>query len=489
MSSSSVQLNDEQQQAVETAIEVAYDAGHMALIGPAGTGKTTAIRAIAHRIAREFPRQGVLLLAPTHKAKRQFSAAALPRGSDTWTVARFCRTKVTTWRDQDRFSRSSNNLPTVAQLQGRFAFVIVDESSMVSHDVASQIVDICETAGIGVMFAGDPYQLPPVGAAKTNGDNDLLDEIQPEAAQAPEFVDAPVTVRLHTVMRHGGSILEFATKLRSDWGQIHEFPLEPIKDAESEIIISSRFGRDYVQHLYQEFIKYNTDSAALYAAAPRALCYMNGTVERITNELRRKIYGEDRMKQWQRGEIITFPDYTKTGSGTIYSSSDAIVTHSKIVEIPNIIMTVDYQTQARQMDKRIDLSFFGVFQQLTVHLVNPDGTIDKYGPRTVMTPICGDESPRRICAEASNKLQSRRLPSDHPAWLWLKDLRETYLSCVNSAYAMTIHKSQGSTFNHVYVSRDILMTDDRETRNSLLYVAATRASKTLTFSATGTHAF
>jgi ATP-dependent exoDNAse (exonuclease V) alpha subunit len=54
---------------------------------------------------------------------------------------------------------------------------------------------------------------------------------------------------------------------------------------------------------------------------------------------------------------------------------------------------------------------------------------------------------------------------------------------------MTIHKSQGSTFSHVYVSRDLLMADDRELRNSLLYVAATRASKTLTFSATGAHAF
>jgi exodeoxyribonuclease-5 len=491
-SATSIQLNDEQQQAVATALEVAHEAGHMALIGPAGTGKTTTIRAIAHRIAREFPGQGVLLLAPTHKAKRQFSAAALPRGSDTWTVARFCRTKATTWRDQDRFRRSSNNLPTITQLQGRFAFVIVDESSMVSHEIASQVVDICETAGIGVMFAGDPYQLPPVGERQIVDDGEPFDdlkEVGPESAQAPEFVDAPAIARLHTVMRHGGSILEFATGLRNNWSTIHGFPLEPAKDAESEIIISSRFGRDFVQHFWQEFTKHATDSAALYVKAPRALCYMNGTVDKITSELRRRVYTQDAMMQWQKGEIITFPEYTKTVSGAIYSSSDGIVIDSKIVEIPEMKMTVNYQTQARQTDKRIDLSFFGFFQQLTVHLVNPDGSVDRYGPRTVITPICGDESPRRIYAEASRQIQSRRLPSDHPAWLWLKDIKETYLTRINSAYAMTIHKSQGSTFSHVYVSRDLLMADDRELRNSLLYVAATRASKTLTFSATGTHAF
>jgi hypothetical protein len=90
---------------------------------------------------------------------------------------------------------------------------------------------------------------------------------------------------------------------------------------------------------------------------------MNGTVDKITSELRRRVYTQDAMTQWQKGEIITFPEYTKTASGAIYSSSDGIVIDSKIVEIPEMKMTVNYQTQARQTDKRIDLSFFGSVHQ------------------------------------------------------------------------------------------------------------------------------
>jgi exodeoxyribonuclease-5 len=390
------------------------------------------------------------------------------------------------WRDQDRFTASPNDLRVIAQLQGRFAFVIVDESSMVTHKLASRIVDICQSAGIGVMFAGDPYQLPPVAERPPIADGELLDEakeIEPESAQAPEFVDAPVTARLYTVMRHGGPILDLATGLRSDWGTMHAFPAEPVAAAESEIKISAQFGRTFVAHMLLEFKKHgSSDISAFYAAAPRALCHQNQTVVSLTKGLRQELYGEAAIGQWQVGEIITFPTYTKTDVGFIHSSSDAVVVDTEIVQIPEMNMTVDYQTQARQLAKRLDLLFSGRFQRLTVRPVRPEGTVHEYISHVVMTPLCDDPNPRRIYAEARQQLQSRRLPSDHSGWAWLKGIKDTYLTPIYSAFVMTIHKSQGSTFDHVYVSRDILFAEDRETRNSLLYVATTRASKTLTFS-------
>lgn len=487
-----IQLNDEQQQALDLALQVARDAGHMALIGPAGTGKTTTIRAIAHGVVREFPGKSVLLLAPTHKARRQFSAAALPWKTQAWTVARFCQVKPTLWRDEDRFTASTNDLRTIAQLQGKFAFVIVDESSMVTHELASRIVDICDAAGIGVMFAGDPYQLPPVGEKPPIDDDDLFDdtkEIEPESAQAPEFVNAPVIARLQTVMRHGGPILGLATKLRSDWGNVHGFPAASTEAAESSIIVSAESGRDFVEHVSVAFQRYgSSDRTAFYAAAPRALCHQNRTVITLTKALRQELYGEAAISEWQEGEIITFPSFTKTDAGFIHSSSDAVVIASEIIEIPEMKMTVDYRTQARQIAKQLSLSFYGRFQRLTVQPVNPDGSMDAYGCHVVMTPLCNDPEPRRIYAEARQQLQARRLPSDHSGWSWLKGIKDAYLTPIYSAFVMTVHKSQGSTFDHVYVSRDLLYVDDRETRNSLLYVAATRASKTLTFSGSHDHA-
>lgn len=475
-------LNDDQLRAVHLAIETAQEAGHMALIGPAGTGKTTVIRATAHELARIYRDKSVLLLAPTHKARHQFSAAALPYGCNTWTVARFCRVKPRQWRDEDRFSLSAEDLKTVQYLQRNVSFVIVDESSMVTHELAAAIVDIAREAGVGVMFAGDPYQLPPVQERLPLDEfSDLADDDGPEGVQAPEFVAAPAIARLTKVMRHGGPILDYATALRANWSATHSFPGGSIADDLSEIRLVDDPKKDFIARFEQVYELYKNDLTTLYAFAPRALCHQNRTVNLLTGSLREAIYGRAAVRAWQQGEIIMFPRYTKTDGGFIHSSSDAVVVEAGEQDLPPMAITIAYTTQARQLDKTLELLFSGKFQRLTVRPVRPDGTVDEWREHVVFTPFCDDPEPWRMYREAREKVQARRLPATHEAWQWLKTIKEKYLTPISSAFVMTVHKSQGSTFEHVYVSRDLLYVSERETLNSLLYVAATRASKSITF--------
>lgn len=482
-------LNDEQQAAVQTALAVVADCGHMALIGPAGTGKTTTIRAIAYALQRIHSTKSVLLLAPTHKARRQLQAARLPKGAQAWTVQRFCQVRPEQWRDQDKFRMTGNQLQMIQQLQSKFSFVIVDESSMVTSELAAAVVDTAQQAGVPVMFAGDPYQLPPV-AERQEVECDEFAEDGPETAMASEFVDAPVIARLNRVMRHGGPVLSFATSIRDDWSTLHSFPEQPAKDEESEIRLSSNFEDVFVATFVDSFADHGDDPEALYKAAPRALCYMNGTVRDLTKSLRERIYGSAAMVTWQPGEIITFKDYTKTDAGFIHSSADAIVIDSEVVELPEIRTTVGYVTPATRRSKNLIMSFSGTVQQMTVQPMNPDGTPDPHGVHTLYAPLCGDTSPIDRYRELKQALLNRRLGADHAGWKWLKEeVKERYLNVIYSAFVMTVHKSQGSTFRHVFVHRDLLRVgeDDRETRNALLYVAATRASKSLTFGASNAH--
>ena len=69
---------------------------------------------------------------------------------------------------------------------------------------------------------------------------------------------------------------------------------------------------------------------------------------------------------------------------------------------------------------------------------------------------------------------------DDDGWAPMKRWK-TYFTRINSAFVMTVHKSQGSTFRHVYVSDDISRERDRLKKNPLLYVSATRASESITF--------
>ena len=139
-----MKLTDEQEAAVTAALQVAATAGHMSLIGPAGCGKTTTIRAIAHKAVT--PDRGVLLLAPTHKARQQLAAARLPNGVKRQTIHRFNGVTQRDWRDQDRFDiNDKNDARTVAETMARYRLVVVDESSMVNKEHAEKALAANET--------------------------------------------------------------------------------------------------------------------------------------------------------------------------------------------------------------------------------------------------------------------------------------------------------------------------------------------------------
>lgn len=129
------------------------------LIGPAGTGKTTLLAALCAQPAVRS--SGILLLAPTGKARVQLEKG-FSRAGDTpraRTIAEFLVRSRRYLPETGAYRRS--DLPPVAE----FGTVIIDEASMLTEVQLDAVLD--GVANVQrLILVGDPRQLPPIGAGR-----------------------------------------------------------------------------------------------------------------------------------------------------------------------------------------------------------------------------------------------------------------------------------------------------------------------------------
>ena len=124
------------------------------LVGQAGTGKTTMLRALCAEKA--IANGGVLLLAPTGKARVQLSDKV---GLEAYTVAQFLR-RTKRWNYELGYRIQSDR-----KRESGYRTVIIDEASMLTEVMLAAIID--SLMGVDrIILCGDHRQLPPIGAGR-----------------------------------------------------------------------------------------------------------------------------------------------------------------------------------------------------------------------------------------------------------------------------------------------------------------------------------
>ena len=129
------------------------------LIGGAGTGKTTLLSILCS--VPSISQGGVLLLAPTGKARVKMMTAMAERNvsADAKTVAQFLLPSRHFVYSTMKYRLSGQPAESVPET------VIIDESSMLTEEMFAALLEALSEAK-RIIFVGDPNQLPPIGTGR-----------------------------------------------------------------------------------------------------------------------------------------------------------------------------------------------------------------------------------------------------------------------------------------------------------------------------------
>ncbi|MBE7384130.1 MAG: AAA family ATPase [Leptolyngbya sp. SIO1E4] len=392
------------------------------LTGYAGTGKTTLLQIFIHGLREQGDTRKIVLTAFSNKATKVLAAMA-----DRWRLDIDAMTccKLLGLRpvinEDDGNQVFQPDRKERSQID-RYQLVIVDECSMVNEELWQLLVNAISNLyrSAQILFVGDPAQLPPVN--------------EPESAC---FRQIFLKSELTEVVRYGGAIGVIAEDLRQNLerDRLPRFHNDANADRTEGCFVLPR--------PVWETLLLRAFKSEAYLANPdqvRALAYTNRRVAQLNQKIRRAIYGATALR---------------------FVPGERLIAINPCLEEENIILPTSAECEV----------------------------IEAYRGRQGEWPVwflfveteVGDFKTLRVLHESGESEIKLKLDSlaREKRWMEFWDLQQ-YFHNVDYAYSLTIHKSQGSTFQDVFVDVPSMRVNSNVVeRNQLCYVAFTRAAKRL----------
>ncbi|CAK6692720.1 ATP-dependent DNA helicase [Synechococcus sp. CBW1107] len=433
------------------------------LTGYAGTGKTfLTARLIAlalecipdalgerHEKGKWSPPPSVVVAAPTHRASRHLASVLAEygiEGVEVVTIHSALRLRPVRSGGTERFVPDRKG----AQLIGDDTrLLIIDEISMVSAELTGLIEEALISGGGSILAVGDPAQLQPV------------------SGEPSPLLRAPIRAHLSHVVRHQGPILELATNTRELGSGRPAFASSA--GTSSEVIAhptQSEWCRAAVDACLAANAAGDTDAA-------RILCWTNAAVAAANAAIHRRIYGPEAAPFLAGQPIVSSGAITgPAGLPIAGASTEMLVTEAELIDCaapgddsPELLEVV------QPMGGGIpEWSSWGI----RAEVIAGGGWVEF----AVLDPGCTArwrEAQEAIASSARIQAKEGRRAEAAALWRWFWARRDRFAE-VTSIWASTIHNSQGSTIERVFLHPDIDQNRDQVERAQLAYVGITRAS-------------
>lgn len=413
-------LSDEQMKAFEAIVGRLRDGEQFSsLLGWAGVGKTFLAHKLVSFLAGEMP---VYACAPTHKAKYVLGSK-LP--IDAQTIHSFLELQL-----KNNYSTGETYLvPKADRSLPHSGVVVLDEASMVGKN----LMQFIEEPNLRWVFVGDPAQLPPVNenpsrALKFPGYT--LTEIVRQAEDNP-------IIQLSAKIRNGEKYLEGSELLNGSG------------------VAMTRSEDKWLESAIERF----QEEPVTEPPTTRVLCYHNKVVRLYNRLIRRELYGE-KPERFEVGDWLML-------KGPYFDDASHAVSIQNSEEVRVLDINPDHEIVTPVGDFRgYELSVRKMNGQVRPMVVVHEDSADRF-----------DAAKRKLASKAREVKKAGGNPSNY--WKDYFTLKEA-VADVQYCFALTTHRSQGSTFENVYVDhRDLMKCRSRMERRALAYVACTRPSERL----------
>lgn len=468
-------LNDGQKEAFEQIVDFVEDPTYEAMVlkGYAGTGKTFLIKRVIEYILQTDTKNRMAVSAPTNKAVHVLYTNAFPKDKSlrgflfedifdqnsrlvySTTHKLLGMREIITDEGEQIFTADKMNRSELSN----YTYMIIDEVSMLDDRLCK---DIMKHAGkIRIIFMGDPAQIPPVGRA---------DSMPFRDNHGYKFGVAELT----EIMRQKGDnpIVEASFKLRDNLKQAQPIPqLNTNLNAQGHgiIHIDGKTERHMVRPLLEKYFKDprfkdNPDFMKVIAWRNDSVDYLNSVVREI-------LYGEN-PDVYMVGEKILAkkPIFEKVPGRGKYDHDmwKVLVNTSEEMEIESIeIKEHTFQEGKYKMRAKI--------YSLGVKVFNPvkDNTF-----RTTIRVIHEDDLKLYESFQKEAK-RNAMLMKQAKEWVHYFNILK-WSANIGYGYAITAHKSQGSTYTNVLLIEEDLDANFKAVeRNRIKYTSYSRAAERL----------
>ena len=454
-------LSDDQKKALDKLIAWWRTTGEentfFILRGYAGTGKTTMTKRFLLYLDLMYPNVRHRFTAPTNKATKVLRAMVDKNASTIYSAL-----KLSMSEDEDKQVLTAAEEAMIDIPYN--SLVGIDEASQLNAMVVARVELVARRRNLKVLIVGDPAQLRPVGEYTSS---------------AWDLTKLPANKAMLTeVVRFGNQILSLSKRIRDTLDAVIRagketmpagYDLNTLFRDDNDGMDEGVFAIGGQDAFEQRLIDIARNEGPQGFSSMRVLAWRNKTVDHYARIIRAAL-GFD-GSDFNVGELIMLAEPIiqdvhgrKNIMAAVDDEFDITGVTTKVASAEDTELYDVYASNPAMYLRPVPYYELATLQGISIRVALP-GESDL------------DDNLSKLATFARSCERGRR----KAAWGYYWKMRQ-HFTAVRSAWALTGHRSQGSTYGSVMVdTRDIRGNTDLEECLQLMYVTATRPTTSIHF--------